>query len=95
MKRIQMPPYIGQVCELFDVTVLSDIEGDDDTNPRDVKSVYALGWNSEPDAGIRYGTITGWFHTVEELEDFCRRNIGKFQAAAQEDGPAPDATDWR
>lgn len=91
--------YINEVCELFDVTVLCDVEAvSDDENDFRVKSCVAIGWNSEPDAGIRYGTITNWFSSEQELDEFCERNIVRFREEAEKcnnGAPVPDATEWR
>jgi hypothetical protein len=95
-KVLRIFVHVKEVCELFDVNVLSDMESvsDDENDPR-FKSVYAIGWNGEPDAGIRYGTMTGWFDSMELLEDFCKRNIERFRAeAAKDDAAIPDASDW-
>jgi len=91
--------YINEVCELFDITVLCDftVEGEG-TDNETIKPCVALGWNSEPDAGIRYGTVTNWFSTEAELDEFCELNINRFRIAAAEcdNGAAvPDATEWR
>ena len=86
--------YINEVCELFDVTVLCDIEEVDGK----IRSVVAIGWNSEPDAGIMYGTITNWFSSEQELDEFCERNIVRFREEAEKcnnGAPVPDATEWR
>ena len=56
---------------------------------------YAIGWNGEPDAGIRYGTVTNFFDSMNELEAFCERNIERFRQAAKDDEAViPDASDW-
>lgn len=86
--------YINEVCELFDVTVLCDCEEVDEK----IRTVVAIGWNSEPDAGIRYGTITNWFSSEQELDEFCERNIVRFREEAEKcnnGAPVPDATEWR
>jgi hypothetical protein len=92
-------PYVKEVCELFDVTVLSDLECDEDRHECEVPTltVYALGWHGEPEAGIRYGYMTAWFRTMGELESFCKANIKRFREASKacEDGAAiPDTSGW-
>lgn len=95
---------IKEVCELFDVTVIDDLDVTEyeTINGEDVpvkfKTVHALGWHSEMSAGIRGGTMTGWFDSIEALENFCYLNINRFriEAAKCNDGaPIPDASDWR
>jgi len=94
--------YINEVCELFDIYVLCDIESISDDEHgflvKPVKPVCALGWHSEPDAGIRYGVVTPWFSSEEELDEFCELNINRFRMAAAEcehGAAVPDATEWR
>ncbi len=94
--------YVEEVCQMFDVVVLSDIEvtkTDENDVPVKWNSVVALGWHGEPDAGIRYGTMTPWFASESELDEFCKRNIDRFRRAAEEcenlDKPVPDASDWQ
>lgn len=86
--------FVNEVCELFDVQVLCDIEEVDGK----IRSVVAIGWNSEPDAGIRYGTISNWFSSEQELDEFCERNIERFREEAvkcDNGAPVPDATEWK
>jgi hypothetical protein len=93
--------FINEVCQLFDITVLCDIEDiSDEGEEFRVKTVVCLGWNSEPDAGIRYGTVTPWFANEDELEAFCERNIEAFRKhadAMDKDYTVAvvDATDWK
>jgi hypothetical protein len=87
--------FTKEVCDLFDISLLSDMEPTDEMNCSSPWiEVYALGWRSELAAGIRAGTITEWFNTPEELEQFCQKHIARFRAASEDDGTIPDATDW-
>jgi len=84
-------PAVKEVCELFDVTVLTD---------QGVMSqpVYAIGWHGEPDAGIRYGTVTDFFDSMGALEAFCQKHIERFREESKkcdEGAPIPDASDWQ
>lgn len=91
--------YINEVCELFDLTVLCDIEAvSDDENDFRVKPVIAIGQQSELAAGLPGFTLTTWFSTEEELDEFCELNINRFRVAAAEcemGAAVPDATGWR
>lgn len=88
-------PSIAEVCELFDVEVLTDLFDIDDANPNAGGPfvVYFLGQNPELAAGLRGFTMTPHFKTTKELESFCKRHIERFRAVT-EDAPAPDATGW-
>jgi hypothetical protein len=90
--------HINEVCELFDIQVLCDIEAVGDGDDLRVKPCVALGCPGELAAGIPYVVVTPWFPTEEELDEFCELNINRFRlaAAACERGEAvPDATEWR
>lgn len=91
--------FINEVCGMFDIYVLHDMEPlSNDENDFRFKSVVALGWNAEPDAGIRYGVVTPWFSTEEELDVFCQRHLEEFKTAAvacDNGAPVVDATEWR
>lgn len=91
--------FINEVCNLFDIQVLHDMEPlSDNEDDMSFKSVVAIGWNAEPDAGIRYGVVTPWFSTEEELDAFCERNIEAFREAAvacDNGAPVVDATEWK
>jgi hypothetical protein len=96
-----MSKFIKEVCEILDVTVLSDLGEKDgvvyteNSQPSDYKPVYALGWNSEPGAGIRYGTVTRWFDSEVKLEQWCERNIEKIRNLSDmTDEPVPDMEGW-
>lgn len=82
-------PAMHQVIELFDVTVISDLEWD-------MKPFYALGQRPELSAGLRGFHMTPYFNTLDELEAFCRRNLQRFKEIidADPEAPAPDATNW-
>lgn len=91
--------FTEEVCGLFDLEVLCDIDPVDPTNEADTRtvSVIAIGARQELGAGLVGFTITPWFRTPEELNYFCERNIEKFQAAAvacDNGAPVVDATDW-
>lgn len=90
--------FTEEVCELFDATILSDVEfpeGGDGSEPlNEWKPIYAIGWNAELGAGLRGGTITNFYPTEQALEDFCERHIERFRALSALDAPAPDASDW-
>ena len=80
-----------EVCELFDVQVLSDLMED---GLRDVPCVY-LGARYDSSAGIRGFSMTRPFRTAEELNEWCKRWLEKLRViASAEDYETPDAADW-
>ena len=91
--------FIEEVCNLFDVEVLCDIEPVDPANEADVRynPVIAIGARAELGAGLVHYVMTPWFKDETELNYFCERNIEKFRAAStacDEGAAVPDATDW-
>jgi hypothetical protein len=91
-----MPDAIQEVCELYDVRVIQDYWAGTDEYPEAGESMFALGQHAELSAGLRGFYMTPWFATMDALEEFCKRNLAKFQEllASDPDGPAPDATNW-
>jgi hypothetical protein len=97
--------FIDQVCNLFDVNVLHDIEivtKYDEFNSGEpmverVRGTVALGLRAEHSAGEVGFVMTNWFNSEDELDEFCEANISRFQIAAAEcenGAPVPDATVW-
>jgi hypothetical protein len=82
-----MSNVVKEVCELLDATVLRDL------SEENFQTVYALGWHSEPDAGIRYGVVTRWFDSMGDLEKWCERNVGRVRDLT-DSAPVPDMEDW-
>lgn len=91
-------PCAKEVGELFDVTVVADIEepGDGEHKAGCPKTdadgeectcnpvqVYALGWPQELSAGIRGGYMTPFFRSMDALEAFCKKHLERFREAAQ------------
>ena len=97
--------YINEVCALFDVNVIVDI----DSNPAAICDGYkiehrvtnhdaaskplpitvALGIDPDLSAGIRSFVMTKWFSTEEKLDEFCELNINRFRNAAAESNHVP------
>jgi hypothetical protein len=91
--------FIDEVCNLFDVEVICDIETADPLNEAEVRynPVVAIGARAEHGAGLFGYTMTPWFREMVDLNHFCERNIEKFREAsvACDNGAAvPDATGW-
>lgn len=99
-------PNIHEVCELFDVTVLHDIreaEGEEHQAPcprvdadggectcKPIQC-YAIGWSQELSAGIRGGSMSPYFDSLDELETFCAKRIETCREIAKdEEGKLPD-----
>lgn len=88
--------FINEVCAMFDISVLTDIEGDLSDSP--IRVVVALGERAETAAGLVGYVMTPWFSTEDELDKFCEQNINRFHIAAAEcelGAAVPDATEWR
>jgi len=90
--------YINEVCQSLDINVLHDVEAvSDEENELCVRACVALGERAEHAAGLVGFTVTRWFPTEEELDEFCELNINRFRNAAAEcdnGAPVPDATAW-
>lgn len=100
--------YINEVCQMLDLTVLTDIDlvpvsrdgvagTNADLNGCDefaVRTSVAIGQEAESAAGIRGVLVTNWFANEDELDEFCELNINRFRIAAQS-GEVVDASEWR
>jgi hypothetical protein len=97
--------FIDEVCNLFDVEILCDIEetehdplGVDWTGLREtqtrVKPVVALGSRGELAAGLVSFVMTPWFNSLEELNAFLQWHIELLRRMDGADTPAPCMTDW-
>jgi hypothetical protein len=88
-------PFVEEVCSLFDLYILQDIEALSDAEDETrVKAVLAIGAEAEPEAGLYRCTLTPWFGSLEELNAFCEKHIERFRAEADNSDTIPDATEW-
>ena len=67
------PESLTEVCDALDCEVLKDRDISPEGKPY---SVYALGWRPELSAGLVGGTLTNWFNSEKELEDWCLSEEG-------------------
>lgn len=58
---MMIPPDIQSLMADLDMTVLYDCEPDGE----DLAMLYAVGW--EPELGIRGGTVTAWYESVDDV----------------------------
>ena len=88
--------FIEEVCNLFDVEVLCDIEPVDPANEADVRynPVIAIGARAELGAGLVHYVMTPWFSTEQELDDFLSLHIDSLRMYTETDAPVPNITDW-
>src|SRR5271170_7832607 len=97
--------FIDEVCGMFDVEVLCDIEevehdplGVDWTGLREpelrVTPVIALGCRAEMAAGLVGFVMTPWFHDEAKLEGFLGYHIDRLRELAEEEEPAPNMIGW-
>jgi hypothetical protein len=97
--------FIDEVCEMFDVEILCDIEetehdplGVDWTGLRETETrvtpVIALGCRAEMAAGLTGFVMTPWFHDEAKLEGFLGYHIDTLRAMCHDDAPAPNMCDW-
>jgi hypothetical protein len=84
-------PAAREVSELFDLEVLSSLDGFPGAED---KEVVALGNRPEPDAGLRGGQVTPYFNSMSDLESFCQKYIDQFRIMADNEY-MPDATEWK
>lgn len=85
--------FIDEVCNLFDMEVLCDIEPIADRINWEVryKPTVGIGCRTEEIGFI----MTPWFTSLEELNAFCELHVEKFREASKDsEEPAPNATDW-
>ncbi len=83
--------FVDEVCNLFDVDVVCDIEAIPDRVNWDVryKPMIALGSRSEAVSFI----MTPLFTSLEELDAFLERHIATLRMVG-DDEPAPCMVDW-
>ncbi len=88
--------FIQEVCEMFDVEVLCDIEPAEPENEESTKiiQVIALGCRAEMGAGLWGFTMTPWFSTEQELDDFLGLHIDSLRVHAATVEHVPNITDW-
>jgi hypothetical protein len=96
MTHTEYENFTVEICEAYDMQVLSDYWGGTDERPDLGHPLYALGRRAELSAGLRGCQLTPYFDSMEKLESFCERNIDKFRSYldADPDAPAPDTTNW-
>lgn len=84
--------YIDEVCNLFDVEILCDIEAIPDRINWDVryKPTVAIGSRSDEVSFV----MTPWFTSLEDLDAFLQRHIATLRAMNGDDVPAPIMVDW-
>lgn len=84
--------FIDEVCNLFDVEILCDIEPIADRINWDVRyrPTVALGSRTDKVSFI----MTPWFTSLEELNAFLQWHIGLLRKLDGADTPAPCMIDW-
>ena len=75
-------PAILEVMSLLDCSVVEDLDWDGPGTPR--KSLFTLGDDAEPAAGLHGLTASPAFHTLAELDQFCAAHMDQFEAVASE-----------
>lgn len=83
-------PAIKEVCELYDLTLLTDLAGEPDGGYR---IIYYIGQQRELAAGLRGFEMTPTFDELTGLEAFCQRHIERFRQES-EYAVYPEATAW-
>jgi len=81
---------IKEVCELYDLTLLTDLAGELDGG---FHIVYYIGQQRELAAGLRGFEMTPCFDDLGALELFCQRHIERFRQES-EYAVYPEATSW-
>jgi len=84
--------FVDEVCNLFDVDVVCDIEAIPDRVNRNVryKPMIALGSRSDQVSFI----MTPWYASLEELDTFLGRHIATLRQMVGDDVPAPNMVNW-
>jgi len=86
---------IREVCDLYDMSVISDIiEGDDSSedHPKPI-TVYCIGYRGDRSVGMDEFQLTPWFNSMEGLNAFCLKHIDKFREVSDLSNP-PDTHKW-
>lgn len=89
-------PYIEMAKSELDVTLISDIADEPNTNIS--KPVYTLGEKQDLDAGIWGESITPYFNSMEELNEWCKTNKNNITLARnhiEEHGEWPETLPWK
>jgi hypothetical protein len=87
---IRKYPGIQEVSELFGLSLLTDLIGEDG---EPFSTVFYIGQQSELAAGLRGFDMTPCFNSLAKLEQFCQSHIARFRQEAETDS-YPDATKW-
>ncbi len=84
--------FVDEVCNLFDVDVVCDIEAIPDRVNWDVryKPMIALGSRSDQVSFI----MTPWFCDIADLDAFLGQHIVTLRAMEGDDVPAPNMVNW-
>jgi hypothetical protein len=92
LRKVVRMRFIDEVCNLFDVEVLCDIEPVADRVKWEVryKPTLALGSRSDEVSFI----MTPWFTSLEDLDAFLERHIATLRTMVGDDVPAPNMVGW-
>jgi len=86
---------IMAVMSLLDCSVVEDLDCDGPGTPS--KSVFHLGDDAEPAAGLHGITASPSFHTLPELDQFCAAHMDQYEAVSAElerTNAYPDSWFW-
>jgi len=100
-------PNVADACSYLDLSVLSDIREKETFKAPEVLGVsdsydppmvpcYALGERQDHSAGLHGFSFTPYFDSMLELDDFCKKHMGKIRDISKslEDGAAYPSNDW-
>jgi hypothetical protein len=90
--------YINEVCALFDVTLIIDVDGTLDSKVIKVSVALGVRTDDNKTMGETGYLLTNWFPGEDELDEFCELNINRFRIAASavtKGADMPDAREWR
>lgn len=77
----EFTPAAVEVCSCLDFRLISDLDEDESGQTR---AVYALGTQSDPDAGLARVVGTPWFVSVLDLDLFCAQHLAGYQSMVDE-----------
>lgn len=77
----EFTPAAVEVCSCLDFRLISDLDEDESGQMR---AVYALGTQGDPDAGLARVAGTPWFVSVLDLDLFCAQHLARYQSMVDE-----------